>query len=234
MAGLTTNINPTTTNDFRFSYLRNFWQWGTAGATPQLPGLGGALEIGGESAAALIPYNVNTQSVRQRFWDGQDKMIRDDVTKIKGNHMISFGGQYQRNFDYHLRNDNGQGIMNSPVYQITSGGGMTYPSQYRPAAVPSAQISNYNKLYSEVLGIVDQSQDLFTRSGTALNPPAAGIVHVRSEHHPFVQRLLHRHLAHEAQLHSHLRDRLHAGNAALRIERQTGGVDRYQRQAISA
>ncbi len=175
VAGMTTIINPTTNNDFRFSYLRNFWQWGTAGATPQLPGLGGALEIGGESSSALIPYNVNTQSVRQRFWDGQDKMIRDDVTKIKGNHMISFGGQYQRNFDYHLRNDNGQGIMNQAVYQITSGGGMTYPSQYRPAAVPSAQISNYNKLYSEVLGIVDQSQDLFTRSGTALNlqPPGS-------------------------------------------------------------
>ena len=175
VTGMTTNITPTTTNDFRFSYLRNFWQWGTEAAPPQLPGLGGALEIGGESAAALIPYNVNTQSVRQRFWDGQDKMLRDDVTKIKGNHLITFGGQYQRNYDYHLRNDNGQGIMNSPVYQITSGGGMTYPSQYRPVGVPSAQISNYNKLYSEVLGIVDQSQDLFTRTGPqlTLQPPGS-------------------------------------------------------------
>ncbi len=175
VAGLTTNVTPTTTNDFRFSYLRLFWQWGTSAAPPQLPGLGGALEIGGESSGALIPYNVNTQSVRQRFWDGQDKMLRDDVTKIKGNHLITFGGQYQRNFDYHLRNDNGQGIMNSPVYQITSGGGMTYPSQYRPTGVPSAQISNYNKLYSEVLGIVDQSQDLFTRSGSnlTLQPPGS-------------------------------------------------------------
>ena len=48
-SGLTTTITPTTTNDFRFSYLRNFWQWGTAPAPPQLPGLGGAVEIGGES-----------------------------------------------------------------------------------------------------------------------------------------------------------------------------------------
>ena len=46
-------------------------------APRQLPGLGGAIEIGGESAGlnALIPYNVNTQNTRQRFWDGQDKMI---------------------------------------------------------------------------------------------------------------------------------------------------------------
>lgn len=175
VAGLTTNVTPTTNNDFRFSYVRNFWQWGTSAAPPQLPGLGGALEIGGESTGALIPYNVNTQSVRQRFWDGQDKMIRDDVTKIKGNHLINFGGLYQRNFDYHLRNDNGQGIMNSPVYQITNGPGVTYPSMYRPAAVPTSQITTWNKYYSEVLGIVDQPQDLYTRSGSqlTLQPPGS-------------------------------------------------------------
>jgi hypothetical protein len=175
VAGLTTNISPTTTNDFRFSYLRIFWQWGTSAAPPQLPGLGGALEIGGESSGALIPYNVNTQSVRQRFWDGQDKMLKDDVTKIKGNHLITFGGQYMHQFDYHLRNDNGQGIMNAPVYQITSGGGMTYPTAYRPAGVPTNQFGAYNKLYSEVLGIVNQSQDLFTRSGSqlTLQPPGS-------------------------------------------------------------
>ena len=174
VTGMTTNINSTTTNDFRFSYLRNFWQWGTSAAPPQLPGLGGALEIGGESSSALIPYNVNTQSVRQRFWDGQDKMLRDDVTKIKGNHLMTFGGMYQRNFDYHLRNDNGQGIMNAPVYQITNGPGIAFDAQWRPAAVPSSQISNWNKYYAELLGIVSQPQDLFTRSGSQLNLQAPG------------------------------------------------------------
>jgi hypothetical protein len=64
--------------------------------------------------------------------------------------------------------------MNAPVYQITSGGGMTYPSSVVPAGVPSSQVSNYRKLYSEVLGIVDQSQDLFTRSGQQLNLQPAG------------------------------------------------------------
>ncbi|MGO9259000.1 MAG: carboxypeptidase-like regulatory domain-containing protein [Bryobacteraceae bacterium] len=177
VAGLTTNINATTTNDFRFSYLRNFWQWGTAGAVPQLPGLGAALEIGGESTSALIPYNVNNQNVRQRFWDGQDKAIRDDITKIKGNHLISFGGQYQRNFDYHLRTDNGGGIMNQPVDQIgpSSGTapGMSFSTNYIPAGVPSSQYTTYEKLYEEVLGIVTQPQMLFTRSGPqlTLNPP---------------------------------------------------------------
>jgi hypothetical protein len=177
VAGLTTTINATTTNDFRFSYLRNFWQWGTSGGVPQLPGLTAALEIGGETANALIPYNVNNQNVRQRFWDGQDKGIRDDVTKIKGNHLISFGGQYQRNFDYHLRTDNGGGIFNQPVDQI--GGtssfapGVSFSSQYVPSTVPNGQLSTYERFYEEILGIVTQPQDLYTRSGASLtlNPP---------------------------------------------------------------
>ena len=86
MTGLTTNITPTTTNSFRFNYTRNFWQWGTFGAPPQIPGMGGALEIGGESSTAnLTPYNTNTQSVRRRYWDGLDKVLSDELTMIKGN-----------------------------------------------------------------------------------------------------------------------------------------------------
>ena len=50
VVGLVTNISPNMTNDFHYNYLRNFWEWSTAQAPPQLPGLGGALEIGGESA----------------------------------------------------------------------------------------------------------------------------------------------------------------------------------------
>ncbi len=36
VASLTTNISTNTTNDFHYSYLRNFWQWGSAGDTPQI------------------------------------------------------------------------------------------------------------------------------------------------------------------------------------------------------
>jgi len=176
VTGLTTNISPTTTNTFTFSFLRNFWQWIDAGAAPQLPGLGSALEIGGESSNALIPYNVDTQDTRQRFWDGHDTMLRDDVNKIKGNHLIQFGGIYQHNYDYHLRNDNGGGIQNMPVDNIsTSAGGITFPTQYQPSNLPGSQIGNYNTLYTEVLGLTGESQDLYTRSGPnlTLNPPGS-------------------------------------------------------------
>jgi hypothetical protein len=168
VAGLTSTLTPTITNDFRFSYLRNFWQWGTAAAPPQLPGLGGALEIHSDNSNALIPYNVDAQDARQRFWDGQDKVLRDDLTMIKGNHLIQVGGTYQRNYDYHLRNDNGVGIMNSTVYQVNSGSGITLPAQYIPSTVPANQQTAYNTLYNDVLGIVSQPQYMYTRAGSNL------------------------------------------------------------------
>lgn len=165
VTGLTTSLTPNMTNDFKYNYLRNFWQWGTASAPPQLPGLGGAVEIGGETANALIPYNVNTQNVRQRFWDGIDHHFRDDVTWLKGNHVMQFGGLYQRNWNYHQRNDNGQGIMAANVYQIANigqnftTGGVTYI----PGTVPSNQANTWQSLYTQVLGIVGQPQTLYTR-----------------------------------------------------------------------
>lgn len=166
-AGLTSTITPNLTNDFRANYLRNWWQWSTAAAPPQLPGLGGALEIGGESANALIPYNVNTQSVRQRFWDGQDQYYRDDMSLLHGNHLFQFGALYQRNFEYHSRNDNGQGIMTSVVYQSAANAGNMLPG-YIPTGVPANQVSNWTSLYNQVTGIVTQPQVVYTRAGTNL------------------------------------------------------------------
>src|SRR6516164_5873262 len=172
VAGLTGTITPNLTNDFRVSYLRNFWQWSTVGGPPQLPGLGGALEMGGESAAvnALIPYNVNSQDTRNRFWDGQDWLLRDDLSLLHGNHLFQFGGTYQRNFDYHQRNDNGVGIDTSITYQITNGTGINFTNQ--PANLPASQVTNWNNLYAQALGIVSQPQVMYTRSGPnlTLNP----------------------------------------------------------------
>jgi hypothetical protein len=165
--GLTSNVTPTITNDFRWNYTRNFWQWGSANAPVQLPGLGGAIEIGGESTNALIPYNVNTQSTRQRFWDGQDNLFKDDLTIIKGNHLLQAGFSFQRNYDYHMRTDNGQGINNQIVYQITSANTDFSTFQY-PTNMLASQASNFNTFYSHIMGIVSQPQVVYTRSGDNL------------------------------------------------------------------
>src|SRR5437016_2681883 len=178
VAGLTTNITSNTTNDFHFSYLRNFWSWADPGGVPQFSQLGGALEPFGESTVsgagpvALSPYNVNTQNVRTRFWDGQDKFFRDDITMLKGNHLFTFGGAYQRNYNYHQRSDNGGGINYQPTYQLGDnvGGGLIDFSSTNPAGVDSTQ---WARDVSAVLGIVTDSQVAYTRSGPtlALNPP---------------------------------------------------------------
>ncbi|MBV9406079.1 MAG: hypothetical protein JO211_12105, partial [Acidobacteriaceae bacterium] len=172
--GLTTSITPNTTNDLHVSYLRNFWQWYTAGAPPQLPGLGAALEIGGEflstgnvrgaSRNALIPYNVNTQDTRQRFWDGKDKNLRDDVNSLHGNHLIQFGGAYQRNYDYHLRNDNGAGIDVAPTYQIANDA-----SAVSITAPQGVNTTSWGQYYTEILGIVSQAQVMYSRAGSNLS-----------------------------------------------------------------
>jgi len=174
VAGLNTNITSNTTNDLHYSYLRNFWQWGTQGDPAQLAGFGGALEPLGEStivetaggiAASLAPYNVNTQSTRTRFWDGHDNYLRDDVTMLKGNHLFTFGGIYQRNYDYHQRTDNGGGINYYPVYQLGDAkgtGNVDMSALNLPGGI------QYARFAAAAMGIVTDSQQAFTRSGPTL------------------------------------------------------------------
>jgi hypothetical protein len=178
VASLTTNISTNTTNDFHYSFLRNFWQWGSGGDTPQIAGLGGALEPLGEQSAtagfALTPYNVNTQDTRTRFWDGKDNMVRDDVSNLHGNHLFQFGGTYQRNWNFHERSDNGGGINFQPVYQlgITSGAGINVAGNI-PGTVAAGDQTNFGRDYVAALGIVSIAQTAFTRAGSqlTLNPP---------------------------------------------------------------
>jgi len=178
VAGLTTNITPTTTNDFHYSFTRNWWAWARAGDVPQVAGIGGAigaaLEGGGESSTGgFIPYNVATQSTRTRFWDGLDHMFRDDVTSLHGNHLFQFGGTYQRNHDMHQRTDNGGGINYSLVYQMGSSSGSSSGS-VSPSSIPGGVTSTqFRREYDSILGIVSTSQIAFTRSGSnlTLNPP---------------------------------------------------------------
>lgn len=185
VAGLTTNFTPFLTNDFHYSYTRNFWLWNSALAPPQtfsgLAALPAPLEIGGETSNAFIPYNVDTQDVRQRYWDGQDHSLRDDLSLIHGNHLFQFGGSYQHTLDIHQRDDNGVSTFTNLTY--VSGGSsfsaMSLPSgsawapQACSAAVtfnclPGNQLSNWTQLYEEALGIITLPQIIASRSGPQL------------------------------------------------------------------
>jgi len=174
-AGLTTNISPNVTNDFHYSHLRNYWAWADDNAPPQ-PGTNsdGVLEPLGEvSTTVLAPYNVNTQSIRTRFWDGIDNDFRDDVTVLHGNHIFQFGGTYEHNWNYHQRTDNGGGINYTLTYQLgdSVGAGLVSLADAIAAGYPAGVTAGRD--YAATLGIVTDSQISYTRQGAALNlnPP---------------------------------------------------------------
>src|SRR6185312_12429452 len=102
-----------------------------------------------------------------------DHYFRDDLTLLKGNHLFQFGGQYQHNFNWHQRTDNGGGINYMPVYQLgtTSGAGIDV-SGFIPSAYQGST-KNFGRDYAAILGIVSASQIAFTRTGNnlQLNPP---------------------------------------------------------------
>lgn len=186
-AGLTTNVSSNVTNDFHFSFTRNWWAYGDPGGVPNSAGYPAAFEVGGENGGGdtvnsplFGPYNTDNQDVRTRYWNGHDSMYRDDVTWIRGNHLFQLGGLYQRNNDTHNRNDNGESINTFEQYLIGTGfandlAGLNMNfNGYIPASV--GDNAKYENLYSMVLGMVDESQSLYTRSpgstvtGLPLNP----------------------------------------------------------------
>ena len=195
VGGLTTNFTPYLTNDFHYSYTRNFWLWNSALAPPQtfsgLSALPAPLEIGGETSNSFIPYNVDTQDVRERYWDGQDHTIRDDMSLIHGNHLLQFGGMYQHIWDAHERDDNGVSTFTNLTYVS---GGSSFSAMALPSGsawapqpcssstttncLPGNQLTAWTQLYEEALGIITLPQVIASRSGPnlALNGNASTTV----------------------------------------------------------
>jgi hypothetical protein len=179
-ASLSTNVTSNVTNSFYYSFLRNYWSRASAAQPPQVTGVAGAIEPFGENrTTVLAPYNLDTQHVRTRFWDGHDNMIRDDVSWLKGRHFFQFGGTYQHNYDYHQRTDNGGGINYQTVYAMASSAGAgsvngMNMSGFVPAAITTAGLdSSWSRDYAIVLGIPSLTQIAYTRTGSSLNlnPP---------------------------------------------------------------
>jgi hypothetical protein len=173
VAGLTTNISSNVTNDVHYNWLRNWWQWGRAPATPQVAGLGGAIEImsGQSQTQDLGPFNSNNQQIRTRFWDGHDQMLRDDLSVLKGNHLFQLGGTYQHNWDWHQRNDSGGAINAQPVYGVGDGttGSLLSSDIFPCTNTTNTNIHRCGSLTAAALGIVSVSSQAYTRSGANLN-----------------------------------------------------------------
>ncbi len=162
--GVTGVIAPTITNEANFSYVRDWWYWNTASAFPQVPGTAAALELGGNSINGLVPINLNTTAARTRLWNGHNFNWRDNVSWQKGTHLIRAGGTFGRSSVNFFRDDGQVGLV-KPAYLITQTSGLNIPAAYRPPSctstvttncLPSNQNSNWNNVYAQALGLVDQ------------------------------------------------------------------------------
>jgi len=174
--GLTTTLSPTLTNDFRFGYKRDYWQWDRAGAVPQISGIPGAMEFG--ESANMIPMNINTQSARPRLWDAHDFDYRDTLTWLRGTHLFQFGGEAHHIWMHFNRYDNVVEGLTQLVYQLTNGSSVVMDPKYLPQpctstlsanCLPDDELSTYKSWYGELLGIVGESSIVATRTGANLN-----------------------------------------------------------------
>ena len=182
VTGLTGTITPNLTNELSLSYTRNQWQYLRAGATPQLPGLDGALGIGGEAANPLQPVNIDTQDARNRLWDGHDYGLRDSLSWLKGTHLFQFGGEYMHDWWKFDRYDNVVGGLTQLVEEVNNTG-VNIDQNYRPQActatltgncLPSTQNGSWDSMYAQVLGMVDSTSIVVSRTGANLQANPLG------------------------------------------------------------
>lgn len=192
--GLTGRITPNMTNDFHFNYLRHWWAWAPHSPFPQVSGLGAAVQISTENFNGLVPMNIDTQNARSRTWNGKDYTYNDNLTWLKGNHMMQFGGEIRREHFFHSRDDKVVGALTSPVYFALRGSEITMPTTTRPptcdpgdpTAFPpvaplttncilSTDTGRWNiNFYPAVTGMISRASQLLTRGGD-FSPNAPGV-----------------------------------------------------------
>ncbi len=176
VASLTGQITPHLSSQSTFDYLRHWWQWSTlapalipgpTGGYAQASGLNASLSILGEGiGTGMQPINVDTQNARSRLWNGKDYNFSENLSWMKGNHLVQFGGRSEWQRFFHRRDDKVVGGLTSPVFTI---GRLSSGSHVNGIPVP-ASIASSNSLsarfrtdYASVLGIIERSQELFTR-----------------------------------------------------------------------
>ncbi len=171
VAGLTGRLSNTITNDFRFNWLRHWWEWKPIRPTPQVSGIAAAITIASESRAnAMIPVNFDTQNARGRTWNGQDYTFNDNVNWMRGSHLITFGGEARRQHFLHLRDDKVvRGLVN-PVYQVLDSNNIS-PIPTPPGFSGSA--TRWSNYFASITGMVDFGTVLLTRNGN-LEPNPVG------------------------------------------------------------
>lgn len=165
--GLTGTLTPNLTTETNLSFFRDWWKWQTLGAPPQVPGTQAAL-----SGNLIAPFTTIVWLARQREWSERRIGIRQNISWLKGTHMLRFGGTLQRPHTVFWRND-GQATLTEPLYNIATFEGVVLSNAHRPPictatrttnCLPPALVSTWDSLYAQVLGMVDSGTQFLTRS----------------------------------------------------------------------
>jgi hypothetical protein len=190
----TYTISPSMLNTFRIGWVRDTSQTNATSPTKaagilNIPGSQTAdgpiaLAIGsGVSSFIDSPIDLDTQRARfQGAWS-QYGQLSDDVTKTWGKHEIRFGGQLNKINFTHARADKVIGSITSLVAQIDGDQSyLTIPAVNQPATcggsittncVPSSQLTNWDRYYASLLGMVDNVGVLAVRDSN-LQPQPLG------------------------------------------------------------
>lgn len=164
--GLTGSITPRLVNEFHFSYLLNNWGWVRQGVTNAVSGVPAGIEFQDSQFGCLCPLNMNTQSARDRIWDGHDWNYSDTLSWIKGTHYFQFGGSFVHWWDHHVRDDQVVAGLPELVDQLNKGTGLVTSADTRPQGLPNTLNGIWDTQYAETLGIIGTANQLFVRGGS--------------------------------------------------------------------
>lgn len=147
----------------------------------------GIAEINGEGRyTELNPANVDTQDARRRAWYEHNYDYRDELSWLHGNHLLQFGGDWLHEWWHFNRFDNVVGGLTSLIYEVSDSAVHMTPAYQPPTCggaittncldggtLGASELSTWNQYYADILGIVDHSSIVDTRTGAnlTLNPP---------------------------------------------------------------
>ncbi len=197
VAGLTGQITPRFTNEFRFSYQRNFWWLTRVTPFPQVQGTNVAIQVAGDPQFGGIvsqPVDVHTQLARTQGVNDHVWQWVDNATWIKGRHTMQFGTSIRRLTLFHLRNDKVVGSLSSLVAELDVAGAVTIPPENRPPdctaslrtnCLQAGDVSRWNRLLAGTLGIIDNVGVMIVRDGTLKPKPIGTALEVDATIHAY-------------------------------------------------
>jgi len=186
-SGLDWQIRDNLINSLHVGWIRsredfNVIRPSTSSAKLNLPGtqsaLGDIALAPGLGSTGLIDtlVDVDTQRARHQAIYDSNKQYADNLTWIKGKHTVVTGADIRWLPTIHDRDDKVIGSLTSLVALLDSnegGGTLAIPAANRPAALPTALGSNWDRLYAASLGLLNQVGILAVRNG-ALQPQPLG------------------------------------------------------------